>query len=145
MNKRTMKKGLAIVLALVMVFAMTATAFAATGNGYSVVGTATTYTQPIHVKVVLDTKKDSSSGNAISEVYNVQLGSVGMSARSFSVCDAMVALDAMMPDEFVIYADAEGNELTNDSTYLYGISNGDDVYFPCLLKRDHIRTGWLFI
>ena len=29
MNKRTMKKGLAIVLALVMVFAMTATAFAA--------------------------------------------------------------------------------------------------------------------
>ena len=38
MNKRTMKKGLAIVLALMMVFAMTATAFAATGNGYSVVG-----------------------------------------------------------------------------------------------------------
>ena len=32
MNKRTMKKGLAIVLALVMVFAMTATAFAST-NG----------------------------------------------------------------------------------------------------------------
>ncbi len=32
MNKRTMKKGLAIILALVMVFAMTATAFAST-NG----------------------------------------------------------------------------------------------------------------
>ena len=32
MNKRTMKKGLAIVLALVMVFAMTATAFASTDN-----------------------------------------------------------------------------------------------------------------
>ena len=30
MNKRTLKKGLAIVLALVMVFAMTATAFAET-------------------------------------------------------------------------------------------------------------------
>ena len=38
MNKRTMKKGLAIVLALVMVFAMTATAFAATGNGYYLIG-----------------------------------------------------------------------------------------------------------
>ena len=33
MNKRTMKKGLAIVLALVMVFAMTATAFAETTDG----------------------------------------------------------------------------------------------------------------
>ena len=32
MNKRTMKKGLAIVLALVMVFAMTATAFADTNE-----------------------------------------------------------------------------------------------------------------
>ena len=36
MNKRTMKKGLAIVLALVMVFAMTATAFAST-NGTSTI------------------------------------------------------------------------------------------------------------
>ena len=32
MNKRTMKKGLAIVLALVMVFAMTATAFASSSG-----------------------------------------------------------------------------------------------------------------
>lgn len=36
MNKRTMKKGLAIVLALIMVFAMTATAFAST-NGTATV------------------------------------------------------------------------------------------------------------
>ena len=34
MNKRTMKKGLAIVLALVMVFAMTATAFASNTSNY---------------------------------------------------------------------------------------------------------------
>ena len=36
MNKRTMKKGLAIALALVMVFAMTATAFADTTGTCSV-------------------------------------------------------------------------------------------------------------
>lgn len=36
MNKRTMKKGLAIVLALVMVFAMTATAFASTSGTVNV-------------------------------------------------------------------------------------------------------------
>ena len=36
MNKRTMKKGLAIVLALVMVFAMTATAFADTNDAATV-------------------------------------------------------------------------------------------------------------
>ena len=36
MNKRTMKKGLAIVLALVMVFAMTATAFASTNSDITV-------------------------------------------------------------------------------------------------------------
>ena len=47
MNKRTMKKGLAIVLALVMVFAMTATAFA------SDTITPVEVSYPMNVKVVM--------------------------------------------------------------------------------------------
>ena len=47
---RKFKKGLAIVLALAMVFAMTATAFAAKNKEYFVGGRETTNIYPIHVK-----------------------------------------------------------------------------------------------
>ena len=59
MKKLLNKRVLAVMLALVMVFSMSAVAFAVTGTGYyllSDVGTQA-YTAPINVKVVLDSKQ----------------------------------------------------------------------------------------
>ncbi|MFR5858518.1 MAG: hypothetical protein ACLUJC_04740 [Clostridia bacterium] len=60
MNKRTMKKGLAIVLALVMVFAMTATAFA------SDTITPVEVSYPMNVKVVM-----LAEGGTVTDVSGV--------------------------------------------------------------------------
>ena len=79
MNKRQMKKGLAIVLALVMVFAMTATAFAETTDSNitvyvtverTLIGNQTPILQPMAVTIpvgtsvlgVLETVKSEASG-----------------------------------------------------------------------------------
>ena len=60
MNKRTMKKGLAIVLALIMVFAMTATAFA------SDTITPVEVSYPMNVKVVM-----LAAGETVTDVSGV--------------------------------------------------------------------------
>ena len=87
MNKRTMKKGLAIVLALVMVFAMTATAFAATGNGYYLIGgnggvAKNMSTDPVTVKVVFESRQYSENDTShISDVINVQVTTLIISKK----------------------------------------------------------------
>ena len=72
MNKRTMKKGLAIVLALVMVFAMTATAFASTNTD-------------ILVNVTIDTRTLSRSAVFMSKTDGTALGTTPVVTTTVSV------------------------------------------------------------
>ena len=72
MNKRTMKKGLAIILALVMVFAMTATAFAETNTD-------------ILVNVTIDTRTLSRSAVFMSKTDGTALGTTPVVTTTVSV------------------------------------------------------------
>ena len=72
MNKRTMKKGLAIVLALVMVFAMTATAFASTNTD-------------ILVNVTIDTRTLSRSAVFMSKTDGTALGTTPVVTTTVTV------------------------------------------------------------
>mgnify|MGYP005974150357 CR=1 FL=1 len=70
MNKRTMKKGLAIVLALVMVFAMTATAFAETNSNITVYVTVERTLLSNQDPVLAPTKVVVPTGSTVMDVLN---------------------------------------------------------------------------
>ena len=61
--KTEFKKAIAVLMAMLMVFAMSTTAFAASGTGYYEVGGATAYNNPITVKVVVQSGKTPTSGS----------------------------------------------------------------------------------
>ena len=61
--KTEFKKAIAVLMAMLMVFAMSTTAFAASGTGYYEVGGAQTYSNPITVKVVVQSGKTPTSGS----------------------------------------------------------------------------------
>ena len=122
MNKRTMKKGLAIVLALVMVFAMTATAFAATGNGYYLIGgnggvAKNMSTDPVTVKVVFESRQYSENDTShISDVINVQVTSKSDSNEGFTVRDAVLAVNNSSAG--ITCLDKDGAALSATDKYL---------------------------
>lgn len=147
MKKLLNKRVLAVMLALVMAFSMSAVAFAVTGTGYyllSDVGTQA-YTAPINVKVVLDSKQmdGMSTNGAVSQVYNVTLGSVGMSETVFTVRDAMLQLCASNTD-IICYADSDFNLLAGNNDYIYAISVGNMLYMPSLPAAGMALDGWYF-
>lgn len=116
-DKRTMKKGLAIVLALAMVFAMTATAFAASGNGYYLVGDATTG-GPINVKVVIESRQFSEDdASVISEVLDVNVSTMSEASKGFTVRDAMLAVQNDESNGITLY-NGTGGLFTNTDKYI---------------------------
>ncbi len=148
MNKRTMKKGLAIVLALVMVFAMTATAFAVTGNGYYIVGDPTT-SGPINVKVVFESRqKSESDASYISDIIDVQVTSKSNDANGFTVRDAILAVNNSSAG--ITCLNSNGSTLSATDTYIKSISkteNGTTINYDPVLPIDdpsYELDGWMF-
>lgn len=149
MNKRTMKKGLAIVLALVMVFAMTATAFAASGNGYYLVGDATTG-GPINVKVVIESRQFSEDdASVISEVLDVNVSTMSEASKGFTVRDAMLAVQNDESNGITLY-NGTGGLFTNTDKYIRSMKQNNKNYEPALPFYDpnpqysYALDGWTF-
>ena len=150
MNKRTMKKGLAIVLALVMVFAMTATAFAATGNGYYLIGgnggvAKNMSTDPVTVKVVFESRQYSENDTShISDVINVQVTSKSDSNEGFTVRDAVLAVNNSSAG--ITCLDKDGAALSATDKYIKSISKDGKIYDPVLPidDPDYELDGWMF-
>lgn len=150
MNKRTMKKGLAIVLALVMVFAMTATAFAATGNGYYLIGgnggvAKNMSTDPVTVKVVFESRQYSVNDTShISDVINVQVTSKSDSNEGFTVRDAVLAVNSSSAG--ITCLNEDGAALSTTDKYIKSISKESKIYDPVLPIDDprYELDGWMF-
>ena len=86
MNKRIMKKGLAIVLALVMVFAMTATAFAA-DSGVNV--TVKMYGQTYITDTISAAEISARAGSA-SHLYSTTGASASVPNVGYTAADALI-------------------------------------------------------
>ena len=146
---RNFKKGLAIVLALVMVFAMTATAFAVSGNGYYVVGTATTE-GPINVKVVIESRQFSEEdASVISEILDVDVSTMSDSTKGFTVRDAMLAVQNDASNGITLY-NGTGGLFTSEDTYIRSMEQNGKNYEPALPFYDsnpqysYALDGWTF-
>ncbi len=152
--KRQMKKGLAIVLALVMVFAMTATAFADTTDTdayYYQDDTAQKYTHSgdITVYVTLDSYrlKASDTEGLMERRIPVTLSvPSGQETATFTVRDALLALqnDSEYSSYQLHFQDSNGNDIGSTSTYFYQVAQGSGsdakVYGPSgILAFD----GWM--
>lgn len=144
--KKQMKRIFAVVMALTMVFAMSASAFAASGNGYYLLSDEGTqaYTTSIHVKAVIDSKQedDYSTGTATSEVYDVVLTPTGSASKVFNVRDVMLALSAQHPE--ITFYDADLDLIDDTSTYFNTMQVGEHVYMPSLPMMDMALDGWYF-
>ncbi len=160
MNKRTMKKGLAIVLALVMVFAMTTTAFAVSGipnnNGTYLEGTAippssTDADCSAYVVTTPETSTNANvtlvveAGNAYQnysikymsnfrEVLNVNLSS--SIAKNFTVYDVVNAANTQYSDKINFHF----KENTTIKPYVDYITHGGYKWQDAQLGFD----GWVF-
>lgn len=144
MNKN-FKKILSIVMILTMVFAMSATAFAVSGEGYYLLSEegSQAYTSPIHVKAVIDSKQVDgySTGTATSEVYDVVLNP-GSSAKTFTVRDVIIALNAQYPS--IMFYNADYELISGEDDYFLYMSVGENVYMPSLPFAGYELDGWYF-
>ena len=147
MSKR-IKKAFAILTALVMVFAMSTTAFAASGTGYYEVGSAATYSNPITVKVVVQSGKTPTSGSAyINDVRTITVGQSGVSGQTFTVRDAMIAYNA--GGYGITACDNTGNAITSTSDYIYQFKKGTTAFAPSFsgthgYSSAFLLDGWMF-
>lgn len=146
--KKQMKKGLAIVLALVMVFAMTATAFAEnvpdTDAYYHQNDSAEEYihTSNITVYVTIESGKRSTvdSSSIMERRIPVSL-EIPETATStvFSVTDALVALQKNT-SYGLHFQDSDEKDITTGATYFYRIVANGKAYGPTALKA---FNGWM--
>ena len=149
--KKQMRKGLAIVLALVMVFAMTATAFAAnvpdTDAYYHQDSSSEKYihTSDIIVYVTIESGKKSllDSSRIMERRIPVTL-TVPETAENaiFSVTDVLVALqnDSSYESYDLDFLDSNSNSLQATDTYFYKVKQNGKEFGPSgVLSFD----GWM--
>lgn len=148
MSKR-IKKAFAILMALVMVFAMSATAFASADageQGYEIVGSPTTYTNPITVKVVVQSRERSvSNQDSINTAASVSVSP--NSDGNVSVRDAMLAFNALSSNSVKAY-NSSGNILSANDGYIYSFKKGTVDYAPQFTSNhgdgNILCDGWMF-
>lgn len=143
---KTIRK-LAIAFATVCVLMIMAVPSFAAGNaGWYNPGTPVTYTNPITVKVVLQSRESlTTPADYINEVYDVTLGTTNMTATSFKVIDALVALNSQQNDyEFL---ESTGDEIEETDSVLYNVKkvSNNHLFGPALYNSDHYPIdGWMF-
>ncbi len=147
MNK-TIKYLTFIIATAFMLLIMAVPTFAATGSGWYNPGTAVTYTDPIQVTVVLNSRKIGTNSNDDYIQYvkrNVTLGTSNMTATSFTAADALLEFDNLESNYDVIGT-------THDIGVLYDIKKGGVTFGPVLcLPYQHLgityyvpADGWMF-
>lgn len=150
--KKQMKKGLAIVLALVMVFAMTATAFAEnvpdTNAYYHQVDNSSEYTHSSSITVYVTIESSKSIGLFTSSKImerNIPVTltiPTGETTAKFSVTDALVELQngAAYTSYGLKFLDSNSNVLETGDTYFYKVKQNGEEYGPSTLKA---FDGWM--
>ena len=140
-------KSLAITFATVCVLLIMAVpAFAATGTGWYQPGTAVTYTNPIKVKIILNSRKDASN-DYIQEVDEVTLGTNNMSATSFTVADALLAYDNQTNDYDVVGTNHNIGVLYDIKKISTNVTFGPALYTPYQIFGNtyyYPIDGWMF-
>lgn len=143
-TNKPMKKALMLVLALMLVFAMSCPAFAqdyfTTTSGSYLQGTAPTYSSAISVNLVLESRR--ISGNNLYRTFsNVALTPDG--EQSFCVRDVLLAVQSNPGN--VSFNDVDGNPIDSSDDYVYSVTdkspNPDVTYAP---TGRYDRNGWMF-
>ena len=136
MNKRTMKKGLAIVLALVMVFAMTATAFATADDSMTV--TVECYNLSDYGTPVSEYHQVTIDPNNFTRVYNIPSN---VSSDVITSANTPTVMDAVAQALGLTNADIPWDMPENSTVYIGG-------YLPTLCglstvtAADSTSTTW---
>ncbi len=144
--KTKFKKAIAVLMAMLMVFAMSTTAFAASGTGYYEVGSAQNYSNPITVKVVVQSKLYSTTDYSnINQIFNVRLGQTNVSGQKFTVADAMYAISSNTGSG-IVARDSSGSAITAESKYIYSMTKDSKTYAPGLPTPGltTAKDGWMF-
>lgn len=143
---KTIRRALTGVMALSMVFAFSAGAFAY--DGYYVVGDPVEYNNPIDVKVVIESREDPATNNEISEVLNVQLGQTNVPDQTFTVQDAMYKISSTPAYGITMYGISGTTPyvMTSTTNYIYSMAQGGVTYAPSLPFADpsYSIDGWMF-
>lgn len=144
MNKK-LKKVFTIVMILTMVFTMSSVAFATSGSGSYVVGSAVKYNHPINVKVVIESKQYSTSdSSSIEEVLDVTLGEEGVPEQTFTVRDAIYKISSTS-SYGITACDSHGNAITPSATMVYSMKKDNKIYAPGLPSAGtSALDGWMF-
>ncbi len=124
---------------------MAVPAFAAGNAGWYNPGTPVTYTNPIKVKVVLQSRKYGNTSDYINAVYDVTLGTNNMAATSFKVIDALVALNDQQNDYELL--ESTGDYIEETDSVLYNVKkvSNNHIFGPALYNSDHYPIdGWMF-
>lgn len=141
---KIIRRTLTGVMALSMVFAFSAGAFAY--DGYYVVGDPVEYSNPIDVKVVIESREDPTTSNEISEVLNVELGQTGLSGQTFTVQDAMYEISSTPAYGITMYgiSGITPYVMTSTTDYIYSMAQGGVTYAPALPMPGYELDGWMF-
>lgn len=139
---KSMKKVWSLLLAMVMVFGLSANVFAAGGqdtNAYYYQGAKETYatSTPITVYVTIESCKNSSGSSLLKTRIPVTLTPDG--SQTFTVTDAFVALqsDAANDIKFLDYSEAE---ITGSSSYVTYVEADGVTYGP---SGATAMDGWM--
>lgn len=130
----------AMIIAIAFCFSI---GVAAETNDAYLVGEPISYDQPIDVTVIIESRKDSTTSQYISEILDVTLGRAGVNGQTFTVRDAMYTISANSMAGLKMY-NANGAEITSNATYIYSMSQNGVTYAPALPSASYTLDGWMF-
>lgn len=149
MNKRTMKKGLAIVLALVMVFAMATTAFADTNNNITVTVRFDTRSYDLSAKMLKSDAQTLVSNNPVVEyTVSVPAGSTALAAVQKAAADH--GFDVITKDVVDYYDSTKTHQAITDigrigETYIDPTLKDAFITLPDESPRGYYYvSGWIY-
>ena len=138
--------------AAVMVMIMAVPAFAVTGSAGYVVGTPTSYSNPITVKIIIQSRHYLNNSDRINIIDDVELGEADVSGQTFTVGDVLVAYNESNLDDIEAQT-SDGEAIASTQSILYNFSDfssGVEQAYTPLLYGNHGYTnrikldGWRF-
>lgn len=144
-KKTKFRRILIVAAAVVMVLGMSSVSFAATGNGYYIVGDPTSTSSPITVKVIIESKQYSETDTtSISETLNVPVSTASSPGDGYTVRDAVLAITENQSTYGIKAYDSNGNQIDSSDTYIYSFEKNGKVYEPALPMSGYELDGWTF-